>query len=151
PQGAASTVVGPQGAQGATGPQGQTGPQGATGADGPSGPLVRKAADQNVFNSTTLVDDSAPPLALSNTQSWGFEAFLLASCDTGNRDIKITFTAPANSTITWVSSSQITTSATVNDFTPVTASGTVIVPSLVANTPYVIRARGFVTTTNTSG
>ena len=111
--------------------------------------LIRRAADKSITSSTTLENDTSLVLALGANESWEFEAFLLTTSASQTPDIKLTFTVPSGSTITWIGQ-QIGDGSAVS-YLPITASGTTIAPTIAANLITVVRVRGVVTVGSTAG
>ncbi|GJQ30856.1 MAG: hypothetical protein HBSAPP03_27400 [Phycisphaerae bacterium] len=136
---------------------GPQGPQGATGAQGPQGPagpghtLILKAADESLNSTTTLQDDDHLTYALQANEHVEFEAFILTTQAHNNADIKYTFAVPTGATILWTASKQLTTSATVTQEIPVTASGTTRVNDFAAGDLILTRVRGYVRNGSTAG
>lgn len=98
---------GPQGVQGPPGVQGPQGDPGPTGPPGPQGPvgqsnvLIRKPANEQVQNSTTLQNDDNFSFALGANETWVFEGWVIVFSSTTSPDFKLAFTVPAGATLRW--------------------------------------------------
>jgi hypothetical protein len=61
---------------------------------------VKKAADQTVTSSTTLVNDSSLSFAVAGNETWSFDVVLFVRGST-QADVKVAFTVPSGATINW--------------------------------------------------
>ncbi len=85
---------------------------------------VRKSSDQTVTSSTTLVNDSQLKFAIEASTTYTFTAWLYVYAADGTPDIKVTFTAPAGSTLFWSSSQVIFLANASTTLTVVAPAGT---------------------------
>ncbi|QZE11627.1 hypothetical protein SEA_KARP_30 [Streptomyces phage Karp] len=82
------------------GDKGDTGNTGATGTNNTT--IVRKTADEQVTNSTTVQDDDHFVIAVEANSTYAIDSFMMFESDAA-ADIKFTFTGPAGSTIYFTS------------------------------------------------
>ncbi len=85
---------------------------------------VRKSSDQTVTSSTTLVNDSQLKFAIEASTTYTFQAWLYVYAADATPDIKVTFTAPAGSTLFWSSSQVIFLANGSTTLTVVAPAGT---------------------------
>ncbi len=142
PTGSAGTN-GTNGATGATGPTGSAGATGPTGATGAGHTLVRKTADENVTNSTTLQNDDHLFVAMAANDVWEFEAVVYFTSTSNTPDFKATFTVPTGATIRWYAEFRETDGGTATGAL-INASATTTAYDMTGNQSAVMRARGVV-------
>ena len=141
--------IGPQGPMGLTG---ATGAQGLTGATGNGVSGVHVAAGQTFVSTTTLANVNNLAFTLAANTSYQFDAEIYSYSQSTSTGLKLAFTVPAGSTITWEGSSSLGAGSV-----PISGGVVTTLPPYAASFPTnpcctgAIHVKGVVTTSTTAG
>ena len=111
--------------------------------------VLRKASDQTVNNSTTLVNDADLLIAMGANEVWYFEAMII-HIGNNTAGLKIAFTVPSGATLSWVAI-YMGSSTTDTRIELEQVSGTAVTAIETGTINHPILAKGMVRVSSTAG